>query len=292
MTTSPRVGVIGTGALGSRLAHASLDRGLDTTVWNRTVARTRPLTAAGARLAPTIGQLVHESDVVVIVVSTADDVRSALRSPEVRLDGRTVVTLTSTTPGDATALHGEATARGARYLDGAAMGGTRRVGDPSAMYFYSGDRSAFDVAAPALRAFGTPLFLGVDPGHASRYDTAVLGVIMGYLTAAHQGLALLRPHGVSAVGLASLLRDYTPYIVDLFVDQAQQLDVGSVTAEDGSVDVYRAALQHLRDGSAEQGVDTVLTDAIASVLERVSAAGRGDDGLAALADAFTSVRAR
>ena len=247
MTTSLRVGVIGTGALGSRLAHASVDAGIPTSVWNRTASRTHALGAAGARISPTIADLVRESDVVVIVVSTAEDGRAVLSAPGVDLTGRLVVNLTSTTPDDAHALHAEVRARGADMLDGAAMGGTRRVGDPSAMYFYSGDEIVFDHANAILRSFGTPMFLGDDPGLASRYDTAVLGVILGFLTAGFQALALLRPHGVTPTAFAELIGRYSPYIVDLFADQAGQLERGTTTAEDGSVDVYIAALQHLRD---------------------------------------------
>ena len=195
MAEAHTLGVVGTGALGAALAAAALDHGIATSVWNRTPGKARHLVDAGATPRPTIADLVGSSRVVVIAVSTYADVRSIL-DDTANVSGRTIVNLSSGTPDDAVALAGEVHRRGGRYLDGAAMSGTRLVGEPSATFFYSGDPEAFDDARNILAAFGKPLFLGADPATASGYDTAVFGMILGFLTASYQAMALLRRQGI------------------------------------------------------------------------------------------------
>ncbi|WP_344841650.1 NAD(P)-binding domain-containing protein [Nonomuraea dietziae] len=48
-----RVTVLGLGSMGSALAGALLDKGVETTVWNRSAGRAAPLVARGAREAAT-----------------------------------------------------------------------------------------------------------------------------------------------------------------------------------------------------------------------------------------------
>ncbi len=152
--------------------------------------------------------------------------------------GRTIVNLSSGTPDDAVALAGEVHRRGGRYLDGAAMSGTRLVGEPSATFFYSGDQDAFDDARNVLAAFGKPLFLGADPAIASGYDTAVLGMILGFLTASYQATALLRRQGIDTENFPSVIRDYWPFVLDQFGSHETQIRTGSITPDDGTIDVY------------------------------------------------------
>ena len=131
MAEAHTLGFVGTGALGAALAAAALDHGIATSVWNRTAGKARHLVDAGATPRPTIAGLVGSSAVVVIAVSTYADVRSIL-DDAANVSGRTIVNLSSGTPDDAAALAGEVHRRGGRYLDGAAMSGTRLIGEPSA----------------------------------------------------------------------------------------------------------------------------------------------------------------
>jgi 3-hydroxyisobutyrate dehydrogenase-like beta-hydroxyacid dehydrogenase len=289
MAEAHRLGIVGTGALGASLAAAAVDHGIATSVWNRTPDKARHLVNAGATLQPTVADLVGSAAVVVITVSTSADVRSILAEADSTVRPRTVVNLSSGTPADAAALAEEVHRRGGRYLDGAAMGGTRLIGQPTAMFFYSGDTDAFDDAREVLTTFGNPLFLGGDPATASAYDTAVLGMILGFLTAAYQALALLQRQGLASEHFPSVIRDYWPFVVNLFDQHAAQIRTGSITPDDGTVDIYIDAVQHLVDTSASLGVDTSVSEAISALLRRTSESGHGDDGLPYLAETIHSI---
>jgi 3-hydroxyisobutyrate dehydrogenase len=68
----PRVAVIGTGIMGSAMAHRLVSAGLPTTVWDRSAGVTQPLAEAGARVAPTPADAVREAAVVITMLPTAD----------------------------------------------------------------------------------------------------------------------------------------------------------------------------------------------------------------------------
>lgn len=288
MTDANTLGIVGTGALGGALAAAGLDHGIPTSVWNRTSSRARALADRGATLQPTVINLVDSVAVVVITVSTYADVRSLLAEVTLDLRGRTIVNLSSGTPSDAATLADEVHRRGGRYLDGAAMGGTRLVGDPSATFFYSGDSDAFSRHRKVLGAFGTPLFLGAEPGTASAYDTALLGMILGFLSSAYQARALLQRQDIDTERFPSVVRDYWPFVINLFDRHEAQIRTDSITADDGTVDVYVDAVRHVIDTGASLGVDTSLAEAISDLLRRTSDNGHGADGLPYLAETINA----
>ncbi|HET6734047.1 NAD(P)-dependent oxidoreductase [Mycobacterium sp.] len=291
MAEEHTVGIVGTGALGSALAAAALDSGITTSVWNRTPGRARALVEAGATLRPTVADLVASTAVVVITVSTYDDVRSVLTEAGQSVRGRTIVNLSSGTPSDAVAVAENVGSRGGRYLDGAAMSGTRLVGDASAKFFYSGDGDAFSRYREVLEAFGTPLFLGTDPAAASAYDTAILGMILGFLTSSYQALALLQRQDIDVEHFPSVVRDYWPFVVGLFDRHTTQIRTNAITADDGTIDVYVDAIRHVIDTGASLGIDTSLAEAISGLLQRTSDNGHGADGLPYLAQTLNAIGA-
>lgn len=284
MTHEDTLGIVGTGALGSALAAAGLRHGIPTTVWNRTPDRARPLVDLGATPQPSVTDLFASAAVIVVAVSSYEDVRALLAEVDTGVRGRTIVNLSSGTPADAAALAVEVDRHGGCYVDGAAMGGTQLVGDPAAKYFYSGDSDAFDRARKVLGAFGTPLYLGSDPAVASAYDTAVLGMILGFLASGYQALALLRRQGIDPNELPGVVRDYWPFIIGLFESHSSQISTGAIVSDDGTIDVYRDAVSHLIDTGADLGIDMSVADAIATLLRRTADDGHGADGLPFLAE--------
>ena len=94
--------VIGLGLMGSALANALLSAGHDITVWNRTREKMEPLISAGAHSATSLGEAIQLSPVVLISVSNYE-ITSRLFGMDAAayLDGRSVVQLSSGSPGQA-----------------------------------------------------------------------------------------------------------------------------------------------------------------------------------------------
>lgn len=286
--TGTAVAVIGLGQMGARLAEAFLAAGYATTVWNRTPAKADALVAKGAVRAGTVAEAVGAAPLVVVCLPDYGTVRGLLEPLAGSLRGRAVVNLTSGTPEEARTMADWVTGLGADYLDGAAMSGTRLVGDPSALFVFSGSEGAFGTYRPVLAALGNSVNLGAGPGLAAVYDTALFGVAWGALAGFYHAVALAGADGVDPTAFAAVATGHMPFVASLMTDHARQISDGRYPDDDGTVAVHAAAMAHLIDTSRELGVRTDVPELAAALLTRADAAGHGADGIASVAKTLSN----
>ncbi|MBB1258130.1 NAD(P)-dependent oxidoreductase [Streptomyces alkaliterrae] len=284
------VAVIGLGQMGTRLAQAFLAGGYSTTVWNRSPAKAEALAAQGATRAATVNEAVATSALIVVSLPDYATVRTVLGPAAGQLRGRTLVNLSSGTPQDAAEAAEWAAGHGAAYLDGAAMSGTRLVGRPEALFVLSGSRSAFDRHEAVLRSLGNSVHLGGDPALAPVYDTALFGLAWGALAGFYHSLALVRSAGVDPAEFGAVATAHMPFVTSLMADHARQADKGVFPDDDGTVEVHRAAIEHLADTSETQGIGTQVPALFRSLLQQAADDGHGASGIASVIEAIAKGR--
>lgn len=284
----PRPTLLGLGALGRSLATAALVAGHRPTVWNRTAHKADPLVLEGARPAAAIDAAVEAGDVIVVCLPAYADVTAVLEPVADSLAGRTIVNLSSGTPDGARSMARWLDALGADYLDGAAMSGTRLVGDPTALFLYSGLSTTFGSACPLLEWFGRAVHVGADPGAAALHDTALLTVNLGLLGGFYHAAAMMRAGGIDVPTFATLTADYLPFAVGLVGTHARDAADGEYPGDDGTLDVYAAAVDHVVTTSEQLGLSTDVPTGLRRLITRAVLAGHGADGLARLIDTVGS----
>ncbi|GAA3153033.1 NAD(P)-binding domain-containing protein [Planomonospora alba] len=278
----PAVTVIGLGSMGSALAAALLDRGHPTTVWNRTAGRAEALAARGARPAATPGEAVAASPLVVACVLDYEALRAVLEPVEGSLAGKVLVNLTSGSPEQARETAGWARSLGAGYLDGAIMTTPPGVGSAEMMFLYSGPPEVFDAHRPTLAALGDPVHLGADPGLASLYDAALLGLMWSTLTGWLHGAALLGAEKEEATAFTPFAVRWLTAVAGFMTTYAPQVDAGRYPGDDATVDVQIAAIDHLIHAARARGVDNALPELLKHTMERARDAGHGSDSYASV----------
>ncbi|RDI55765.1 NAD(P)-dependent oxidoreductase [Nocardia mexicana] len=277
-----RVTVIGLGQMGGTLADAFLAAGHRVTVWNRSADKVKPFVDRGAQAAESVPEAVRAGDVVVVVLPDYEVAQRVLDPVAADLAGKTVVQLTSGTPEQARTAGNWAHGHGIAYLDGAAMSGTTLVGRPEALFVFGGATATFAAHRNVLRALGNPVHLGDDPGLAGLYDTALFGLIWGTLSGFYHGTALARADGVDARSFAEVAAEHLSFLAYLLREHAGQIDDGVYPAEDGSLDVHAAAMDHLIDTSRQFGVETAVPELFAALIQRGRRAGLGSEGIASI----------
>ncbi|MEU3095592.1 NAD(P)-binding domain-containing protein [Streptomyces sp. NPDC006967] len=288
-TTDTPVTVIGLGLMGRALAGAFLKAGHPTTVWNRTASKADRLVADGARLAPTVGAALEAGSLTVVCLTDYEAVRDLFGASDARLDGTTLINLTSGSSAQARETARWAERLGAHYLDGAIMAIPPAIGTPEAVILLSGPQADFGTG-PALDALGTVTHLGADHGLASLYDVAGLTMMWSVLNAWLQGTALLRTAGVDAETCAPFARQIAAVVAEWLPGYARQIDSGSFPAEVSALETDVRAMAHMVEESEAAGVDTGLPKLIKAMADRSIAAGHGGEQYPVLIEEFGGSR--
>lgn len=162
ITTGSRLGFIGLGYLGSRIAGRLIAAGFPVVVHDRDSRKTADLAALGARIAPSRRSLANDVDVVLsclpdgaavdAVYSGADGVLRNVK-PGVR-----IVELSTIAPETSRALHDAARKVGVSMLDVAVSGSTQAAEAGALTLFGGGEKKTFQAAEPIFAAIAKQWF--------------------------------------------------------------------------------------------------------------------------------------
>ncbi|MGW0336618.1 NAD(P)-dependent oxidoreductase [Streptomyces sp. NPDC003011] len=278
----PAATVMGLGSMGSALAAVLLERAYETTVWNRSAHKARSLVDRGARLAATPEEAVAASPLIIACVLDYEALHTVLDPVAHSLAGKVLVNLTSGSPEQAGQTAAWARSHGADYLDGAIMTTPPGVGSSEMMFLYSGSDTAFETHRPTLASLGDPLYLGADPGLASLYDAALLGLMWSTMTGWLHGTALVGADQTPATAFTPVAIRWLTAVAGFLTTYAPQVDAGRYPGDDATVDVQIAAIDHLIHAAASRGIDNALPRLLKSAMQRARAAGHGSDSYASL----------
>jgi 3-hydroxyisobutyrate dehydrogenase-like beta-hydroxyacid dehydrogenase len=289
---SPRVGFIGLGLMGSRMARNLLEKGFLKAVWNRTPERGADLAAAGATITRSPRELAESCDVVVSCVADpnaaarvmfADDgVRPAARPGFRSLEATTL------SPGLVRRMGEVLRGAGADLLE-APMTGSRLGAERGTLLFMTGGRpETHEELMPVLMAMGTRAILCGELGQASVMKLIGNTMISFMLEGLCEGLVAGRKAGlpletmlevIMASGFASPYftfkgqaigrRDWdTHFSIDLLVkDQGLMLEEA---ARQRTPMPVLAAIREVFQSARAQGFGQEDIAAVAKVLERAA----------------------
>jgi 3-hydroxyisobutyrate dehydrogenase len=280
-----RVGFIGLGIMGAPMAGNCIKGGYEMTVYNRTPAKSAPLSEAGAAVATSPADLAAVSDVVLICVTNSEDVLSVVLDEQSGViagvkPGSTVVDHSTVGPFVAQRCAEALNQKEAGFLDAPISGGDvgARAGTLSIMV--GGDREHFDRAAPILQTMGQTVTYCGGPG--SGYTVKLCNQICGalHLIAAAEALRLATVSGVdpeamlqavSAGAAASwMLSNLAPKMI------AEDYDPGFF------VDYQLKDLRLASEAAHSLGVPLPAAGLAESLFRAGSAMGHGRDGTQAI----------
>jgi 3-hydroxyisobutyrate dehydrogenase-like beta-hydroxyacid dehydrogenase len=177
-----QVGFIGLGLMGSRLVRRLDSFGWHIRAWNRSPQPADELSKCGIAIAPSVADLVADSDV--IVSSLAND--AAVRS--VYLDkggvfsaakpGTIVLEMSTISPELSRHLHREAHTRGVKFLDVAISGSTPAVDAGTITLLAGGDKDTFEQCAPIYESIAKQWFL-IGPASSGVRMKLVVNLLLG-----------------------------------------------------------------------------------------------------------------
>jgi 3-hydroxyisobutyrate dehydrogenase len=162
ITLDSRLGFIGLGLLGSRIAYRLASAGFHMVVYERNVTHAIDLRIPNAKVAKNPGELAGEVDVVLSCLPHELAVQEVYFGAVGVLDtvrpGTQVIELSTISPDTSRQLYRAARKRDVPALDVAVSGSTSAAEAGKLTLFGGGDREVFEAAKPILQAIASQWF--------------------------------------------------------------------------------------------------------------------------------------
>jgi len=158
-----KVGFIGLGIMGSRMAANLQKKGYEVLVNNRTRQKADPLIAQGATWVPTPADLAEQVNIIITMLSKPDVVaETALLGRKGFLNALAVNSLwidcSTVNPSFSRLMASEAKQRKIRFIDAPVAGSKIPAEQAQLLFFAGGDKSDIDEARPLFEAMGRAVF--------------------------------------------------------------------------------------------------------------------------------------
>jgi 3-hydroxyisobutyrate dehydrogenase-like beta-hydroxyacid dehydrogenase len=176
-----KVGFIGLGLMGSRLARRLDSFGWRVRAWNRSPEPAEQLSKWGLSIAQSIADLVTDSDVILSSLANDEAVRSVYFDEggvfSVAKPGTVILEMSTISPGLSRQLHQEASTRGVKLLDVAISGSTPAVDSGTVTLLAGGEKETFEQCIPLFKSIARQWFL-IGPGSSGVQMKLVVNLLL------------------------------------------------------------------------------------------------------------------
>ena len=177
-----KLGFIGMGAMGHRIAQRLLENGFRVTVFDRNPAKSNALISDGAIVARSISELASESGVVLSSLSNDDAVDDVHIGPRGVLAnirrGSTIIEMSTVSAVTSRELYRLAAARGVSVLDAPVSGSTLAAEQGTLVLLCGGDEESFYAAEPIFDAISQQHFY-LGPSGSGNTMKLVVNTLLG-----------------------------------------------------------------------------------------------------------------
>jgi 3-hydroxyisobutyrate dehydrogenase len=154
-----RIGIVGVGNMGGRIARRLVDGGREVVGYDRDAERPA---ARGLVPAPSLAALVRETDVVLLSLPDSPVIESVVLGDDGVLancrEGQIVADLSTASPESSVAIHDALATRGVAFLDAGISGGARAAEAGTLTVMVGGPADALETVRPILDRFASRVF--------------------------------------------------------------------------------------------------------------------------------------
>src|SRR5438093_12941788 len=192
-----KIGIVGTGRMGTAIALRLLDNGHDVAVWNRTADKTKTAADAGALVAATPAALAHTSDKIISMLTNADAMQAVYTANDGLLSAniarKLFVEMSTVRGSDHRALASKVEAKGALLLECPVSGTVKPAREGTLFGFAAGTREAFNEARPLLELLCRRVELIGAMGAGASMKLAVNLLLTAFWQAFAEACSLMHP---------------------------------------------------------------------------------------------------
>ncbi len=206
-----KIGVCGTGRMGSSIAQRLMAVGHEVGVWNRDLAKTKSLAEAGAKTFATPAELIEGCETVIVMLlnDTAND--AVYRGPggilKGRLAGKLVIDMSTVRPDTMQMVGTCVSQRGAAFVECPVGGSVGPAREGKLFALVGGEQSDIARARPVLEQLCRRIEHVGALGSGATVKLAINLPLLVYWQALGEALTICRPLNLSADRLIDILSD-------------------------------------------------------------------------------------
>ncbi|HHI92769.1 MAG TPA: NAD(P)-dependent oxidoreductase [Gammaproteobacteria bacterium] len=210
--------ILGTGAMGARMAKRLLDAGYSVTVFNRTRERALPLTREGARFAATPVDAVRDANIVISMLTNDEASRTAWLDKSsgaiAGLKKDTIAIESSTLSlGCITQLAKEFNAQDIAFLDAPVLGSRPQADSGALIFLVGGKRVVLDKVMPVLSCMSSAIHYTGANSTGVKMKLAINAFFGAQVSALSEIIGLLKKTGIAeekSIGVFNQLPTTSP----------------------------------------------------------------------------------
>jgi 3-hydroxyisobutyrate dehydrogenase len=248
-----KIGVCGTGRMGSSIAQRLMSVGHEIGVWNRSSAKTKPLVEAGAKQFASPAELVESSDAVVVMLLNDAASEAVYRGPngilKSALAGKLVIDMSTVRPDTMTSIGTSVMEQGAAFVECPVGGSTGPAKEGKLFGLVGGTKADVAGAMPILEQLCRRIEHVGALGSGATLKLAVNLPLLVYWQALGEALTICKPLNLPPDRLIDILSD----------------TAGTPTAMKGRGAVIAKALSGIPPGETAFGVSAAKKDLATAV---------------------------
>jgi 3-hydroxyisobutyrate dehydrogenase len=206
-----KIGVCGTGRMGSSIAQRLISVGHEVGVWNRSSAKTKPLTDAGAKLFTSPAELVDGCEAVIVMLLNDAAIEAVYHGPngilKSKLTGKFVIDMSTVRPETMRSVGAAVAQQGAAFVECPVGGSTGPAKEGKLFGLVGGEGRDVERAMPVLQQLCRRIEHVGGLGAGATIKLAVNLPLLVYWQALGEALTICRPLNLPADRLIDILSD-------------------------------------------------------------------------------------
>ena len=154
----PKLGFVGLGVMGGRMAKRLLDSGYAVTGYNRTKSKAEWLLETGMGWEESPRAVAEKADIIFTMVTNTEALQAVTSGPEGILaglgPGKIYIDMSTVSPAASQGLANQVSEKGAQMLDAPVSGSVSTLEEGKLSIMVGGDRQAFEQVRPVLEMIG------------------------------------------------------------------------------------------------------------------------------------------
>ena len=284
-----KIGVAGTGRMGSAIAQRLMGLGHELAVWNRTQEKTTPLAAAGAKVAATPSQLASSSEAIITILTDAAAIDAAYHGKEGLLSGgisgKLFIEMSTVRPETERALAAKIREKGAVMVECPVGGTVGPAKDGKLFGFVGGEAADIARARPLLDQLCRRVEHVGPIGAGASMKLAINLPLLVFWQAFGEALALCRSLGLDSARIVDIFADTSggPNVLKgrgaVLAAALQGKDTGPITVD---IDAMRKDLRTMVEEARSLGKQLPVTSRALECYEEASREGLGKSDITAI----------